>query len=46
MDKLNPDVQNIIYKYTHNLLYKDVVNELNKISYIFTVSLWSTVPGL
>ena len=35
MEGLNCDVQNIIYRYKHNLLYKDVIEELNKISNIW-----------
>ena len=36
MEGLNCDVQNIIYRYTHNLRYTDVVSELNKISDIWS----------
>ena len=35
MEGLNCDVQNVIYRYTHNLQYAGVVSELNKISNIW-----------
>ena len=31
MDTLSDDIQNIIYKYKHQIEFKSVVNELNKI---------------
>ena len=35
MDTLSDDIQNIIYKYKHQMEFKSVVNELNK-----CVDLW------
>ena len=35
MDTLSDDIQNIIYKYKHQIEFKSVINELNK-----CVDLW------
>ena len=35
MDILTPDLQNIIFKYIHQMKFREVINELNNISDIW-----------